>query len=151
MMEKETYLQNFKLKMKYVFWRRYSLAIRIFTITHCLICIRCHYSCWYKIVQSMCLLFKSVVITVKNRRMYFIPKQNSLKICSTFFSAVFSNCLAFIPAIFLFVSRFGMKNDKLKWVKIGIDVLAIAAQLSGIFIVPILFWWLQSVPVVVTA
>jgi hypothetical protein len=33
-----------------------------------------------------------------------------------------------------------MKNDKLKWVKIGIDVVAIVAQLSGIFIIPILFW-----------
>jgi hypothetical protein len=67
-----------------------------------------------------------------------LKKFNSILI---FFSAVFSNCLAFIPGVFMFVSRFGLKKvDKLKWLKVGIDVLAILAQLSGIFIVPILFW-----------
>jgi hypothetical protein len=43
----------------------------------------------------------------------------------------------------MFVSRFGLRKDKLRWLKTGIDVLAILGQLSGIFIVPILKW---SVP-----
>lgn len=60
--------------------------------------------------------------------------------CLFLIPAIFSNCLALVPSIMLTVSRLGLTKEKHRLIKFILDFVSIFAQISAIFIIPILYW-----------